>query len=182
MINTIFLDRDGVINRKLDNNYVKNWSEFVFLDGAIEALVTLRSLCRFLIIITNQRGISRGIMTDKDLNDIHYNMTQELSSHNVKIDAIYYCPDDLGSPDRKPAPGMGYKAKADFTELDFSSSLMIGDSMSDLEFASNLGLRSVWIGSADNKKAKALSDAQFDSLLTLSKEIEVLSAQWKINC
>ena len=71
---TLFLDRDGVINKKIENNYVRNWSQFEFIEGVIEALKILRNIFGKIIIVTNQRGIGKGLMTENDLYKIHENM------------------------------------------------------------------------------------------------------------
>ena len=68
---TLFLDRDGVINKKIENDYVRNWSQFEFIEGVIEALKILRNIFGKIIIVTNQRGIGRGLMTENDLHEIH---------------------------------------------------------------------------------------------------------------
>ena len=78
MNRAVFLDRDGVINRKLENDYVKSWDEFHFLPDVIEAIKALNEKGYLVIVVTNQRGIARGLMTEKDLEEIHRRMLQEL--------------------------------------------------------------------------------------------------------
>ena len=174
MTSAIFLDRDGVINRKIDNGYVRSWSDFIFNKGVFEALYNLRQEAQFLIIVTNQRGIYKGLMTEEDLHDIHDRMLEELKSNHIFIDAVYFCPDDNGSPNRKPAPGMALQAKKDFPEIDFKQSIMIGDSISDLEFGAALNMKCVWISQSEDEKGVALSHCQSPTLLDFSRDFHNL--------
>ena len=118
---TFFLDRDGVINRQLPDDYVKTWREFEFLPRAKEALRLLTEAGLRLVIVTNQRGIARGLMTEADLQDIHTRMLAELSDAGAQIAAIYCCPHDHGQCRcRKPQPGMLRQAQMDFPAIDFA--------------------------------------------------------------
>ena len=150
---TLFLDRDGVINKKIDGDYVRNWSQFEFLPNVIEALKILNTLFDRLIIVTNQRGIGRGLMSEKNLENIHRQMLSILMKEGIKIDKIYYCPHDYKKETcncRKPKIGMVLQAKKDFPDIDFRNSIMVGDSLSDIEFGRNAGMKSFLIG---NEKA-----------------------------
>lgn len=141
---TLFLDRDGVINRLRQNDYVKCWGEFEFLPGVLDALKRWSLLFKHIVIITNQRGVGRGVMTEKSLNIIHYRMLKVIESYGGRIDAIYYCTSiNDCDPDRKPNPGMAFQAKRDFPDIDFSKSILIGDSESDMEFARNVGMKGI---------------------------------------
>ena len=136
---SLFLDRDGVINKKLEDDYVKSWDEFSFKVGTLEALAELRKVFGHIFIVTNQRGVGLGKMTEEVLNEIHSNMLFEIEEASGKIDKVYYCVDtDNNSPYRKPNIGMGLMAKQDFPEIDFSKSIMVGDSISDMEFGEKL--------------------------------------------
>jgi len=130
----IFLDRDGVLNRKRPKaTYVTKWNEFIWIDGAKKALQML-SMSKFtIIIITNQAGIARGIMTVEDLDNIHNAMKNELALSGIQISAIYYCPHgwDDNCECRKPKPGMLYKAQKDF-HLDLTKTILIGDDERDM--------------------------------------------------
>lgn len=144
---TIFLDRDGVINRKLDNDYVKRWSEFEFLPRVKEALQLLTQAGARLIIVTNQRGIARGWMTEADLQDIHAQMRAELEAAGARIAAIYYCPHDKDQCDcRKPEVGLFLQAQREFPDIDWAQAALIGDSASDMEAGAKLGCRHILIG------------------------------------
>jgi D-glycero-D-manno-heptose 1,7-bisphosphate phosphatase len=173
---TLFLDRDGVINRKIEGDYVKNWSQFEFIEGVIEGLRILRQIFGRIIIVTNQRGIGRGFMTEEDLKNIHDNMGRILKENGIIIDGIYYCPHDYEKEIcncRKPKPGLAYKAKADFPEIDFQRSFMVGDSLSDMEFGKALGMTTVFIvRSSDAENPDGLVDFVFNSLLQLGIQLK----------
>lgn len=130
----IFLDRDGVINKRPPKgDWVKSWKEFEFLPGAIEAMKLLVDRGYKIYIISNQAGIARGALTPEVLHhEIHGNMEGELSRHGVKIDAIYYCPHGWDSPCecRKPKPGMFFQAALDH-HIDLPKAVFIGDDERD---------------------------------------------------
>ncbi|HZS05714.1 MAG TPA: HAD family hydrolase [Blastocatellia bacterium] len=143
---TIFLDRDGVINRRLPDDYVKSWAEFEFLPRAKEALRLFAEAGLRLVIVTNQRGVARGLMTEADLREIHERMLAELAAAGARVTAIYYCPHDSGQCFcRKPQPGLLLRARQDFPEIDFARSVMIGDSPADLEAGRRAGCRTFFI-------------------------------------
>lgn len=152
---TLFLDRDGVINRKIDNDYVRNPSQFEWLPGVLDALAYFTTRFGRIIIVTNQRGVGRGLMTIEDLESVHRVLLNEAKKHNGNVDAIYYCTDvtDEGSTHRKPMPGMAYDAQADFPEIDFSRSIVAGDSGSDMAFGKAVGMYTVLIGPAPKPNA-----------------------------
>ncbi len=148
----VLLDRDGVINRKpSDHDYVKNWNEFEFLPGAVEALSLLNKSGYKVLLITNQAGISRGMMTLDDLKNIHNNMHAQLASFNAAINEIYYCPhkDDDNCQCRKPKPGLIFKAARDYY-LDLSKTIFIGDSESDRKAGEAAGCRTIIIENGKN--------------------------------
>jgi len=143
----IFLDRDGVINKKAPKaEYVKSWAEFEFLPEAIEAMSLLAQNNYKIFIISNQAGIARGAMTEQDLKEIHGNMEKELEKHNVKIEKIYYCPHgwDDGCECRKPKPGMLFQAAREYG-LDLSKSTFIGDDERDLQAGDAAGCRTLLV-------------------------------------
>lgn len=156
---TIFLDRDGVINRKRDDDYVKHWGEFEFLPGVKEALQLLTENHYRLIVVTNQRGVARGWMTAADVEDVHARMQTEIAP--ACIAAIYYCPHDKDQCDcRKPKTGLFLQAQRDFPDIVFSQSVLIGDSLSDMEAGAALGCRNILIGRHENYEcASSLSEA-----------------------
>ncbi len=138
---TLFLDRDGVINRLLIGDYVKSWEEFEFLPGVLEALARWRPIFRHIIVVTNQRGVGRGVMSESDLEEIHDRMEEQIELSGGWIDAIYYSTALSDSdPRRKPNAGMVEEALRDFPDIDLSRSVMLGDSESDRQFALNAGI------------------------------------------
>jgi len=157
-IKTVFLDRDGVINRKpLEGDYVKCWEEFEFLPRAPEALRLLKEAGIRVIIVTNQRGIARGLMTERNLEEIHKRMLAELARVQASVDAIYYCPHEEGVCDcRKPRVGLFRQAQQDFQDIDFANSAVIGDSLKDMEAGTQLGCLTIFI--ANGMQEKILCD------------------------
>lgn len=147
---TIFLDRDGVINDERPGEYVLNWNEFVFSKGTLEALKILAEKFDRIILITNQRGIGKGLMTEEDLDNIHNEMQKEITQTGGRIDKIYYCAeDDSKCFDRKPNPGMALKALNDFKSINFSKSIMVGNKPSDMRFGRSLGMLTVFVTSTN---------------------------------
>jgi histidinol-phosphate phosphatase family protein len=144
---TLFLDRDGVINKKLPGDYVRNISEFEFLPGVKESIARLQKVFGLVIVITNQQGVGKGIMTAEDVNKVHDYMCKEIAGSGGNIHDVFFCPDldGTGSRDRKPAIGMGLKAKDKFPEIDFGKTIMVGDSITDMEFGNKLDLVTVFI-------------------------------------
>ena len=147
----LLLDRDGVINVLRPNDYVKNIAEFVFCGGALEALRRLNPCFRRIVIVTNQRGVGRGLMTEADLAEIHDWMLARIREAGGRIDRIYVCTAvDPADPRRKPNPGMAREVRADFPDIDFARSILVGDSASDLEFARRAGIPAVCLRDPDN--------------------------------
>lgn len=129
----IFLDRDGVINKKMPKgDYVKKWEEFKFLPEVFEALKLLTENNYEIYLISNQAGIARGKMNEGDLFTIHKNMEQDLAKHGVRINQIYYCPHDWneGCLCRKPNPGMIFQAAIDH-QINLAKAVFVGDDERD---------------------------------------------------
>jgi D-glycero-D-manno-heptose 1,7-bisphosphate phosphatase len=170
---TLFLDRDGVINEKLENEYVKSWDEFIFKKGVLEAITDLSNMFTHIFIVTNQRGVGLGKMTEVELNEIHKKMLVSIEENLGKIDKIYHCSDaEDSSLYRKPNIGMGLLAKQDFPEIEFSKSIMVGDSISDMEFGEKLGMKCVLINSNFDNDNK-LDYLRFNSLLEFKNNLKV---------
>jgi len=143
----IFLDRDGVINKKPSKaDYIKNWDEFEFLPGAMEALKLLTQNGYEIYIISNQAGIARGMMTKDDLKEIHEKMKKELENHGAKISGIYYCPHgwDEGCECRKPKPGMFFQAAREH-HIDLTKTIFIGDDERDLQAGNAAGCKTILV-------------------------------------
>lgn len=168
---TLFLDRDGVINKKLDNDYVKHWIEFEFLEGVLDALKKLDTVFGKIVVVTNQQGIGKHLYRIEDLELIHKNMLYEITYLGGRIDKVYFSPylSSENHPTRKPGIGMALQAKKDFPEIDFSKSIIVGDSLSDMEFGTNAGMRTVFI-SAEKKKDERIH-MQFDSLIDFTNNL-----------
>lgn len=146
---TLFLDRDGVMNRRIVDDYVRNWEEWEWLPGVLETLASLRKVFGRIIVVTNQRGIARGLYSEQDLALIHKRMQADIKAAGGKVDAVYHCPHDREEPCdcRKPKPGMLLMAAADHPEIDLAKSVMVGDSLSDMEAAAAAKVLGVYIGS-----------------------------------
>lgn len=148
----IFLDRDGVINKKPPKaDYVKNWSEFEFLPGAIEAVKLLTKNHYDIYIITNQAGIARGLMSEQDLKIIHNNFQKQIKRCSAKVDGIYYCPHgfDEGCSCRKPKPGLFFQAARDHS-LDLTKTIFIGDDGRDLQAGDAAGCKTILVTPDNN--------------------------------
>lgn len=169
---TLFLDRDGVINQRIVGDYVKNNSEFILLPGVAEAISISNRLFNRVVVVTNQQGIGKGLMTTCNLNDVHRYCLELLKPMNAHIDAFYHAPalSSENSESRKPNTGMGYQAQKDFPEIDFRKSIMVGDSDSDIEFGKNLGMFTVFIDQKNREKHK-LADYTFKSLNDFIKSL-----------
>ncbi len=154
-IQTVFLDRDGVVNEKMpEGSYVTRWDEFHLLPGVAEAIGQLNSAGIRVVVVSNQRGVSRGLYTANDVRAIHDQFQKQLAAHGAHVDAFYFCPHAKGECDcRKPLPGMFKQAVVDFPSITAASSVMIGDTFSDIEFGRRLGMRTVFIeGDAERQK------------------------------
>ena len=146
-LRTVFLDRDGVLDRKMpEGRYVTTYSEFQPLPGVSQAIARLNRAGLRVVVVSNQRGIALGLYSSDDVRKIHSALQSWLQSHGAHIDAFYFCPHDMQQCNcRKPLPGLFLQARADFPEIDAASSIMIGDSLSDIEFGHRLGMTTVFL-------------------------------------
>jgi histidinol-phosphate phosphatase family protein len=144
-LDTLFLDRDGVVNVKLDGRYVQNADEFEFMPGAENAIAKLSIIFKRILIVTNQQGIAKGIMSANDLNTLHQYMLQQLKVKGGVIEKIYYCPHLVAAncSCRKPNPGMIQQAIIDFPTIKIEESYLIGDSDSDIIAGDKMGLNTI---------------------------------------
>ena len=171
---TLFLDRDGVINKKIENDYVKNWDNFQFIEGVLPALKIFNQKFQRILIVTNQQGIGKGLFTEEDLERVHQCMLEEINNTGGRIDEIYFCPALSASNSlyRKPNTGMALAAKNKFPEIDFTKSLMVGDSISDMEFGKNVGMKTVYISATKKENSQPnLIDWEFKSLKKLADHL-----------
>lgn len=173
---TLFLDRDGVINKEKKEDYILNTLEFDFFDEVPEAIEILSKQFGVIVIVTNQRGIGKGKMSISDLEDIHAYMLHELKTKGGRIDKIYFCPDvDNASPNRKPNIGMAIQAKSDYPQIDFSKSIMVGNKPSDMKFGRNAGMQTVFIATTNPEVEfpSPLIDFRFNTLKEFASFIEL---------
>ena len=132
IVRYVFLDRDGVLNRKLpEGAYVGDWAQFQWLPGAVEAIARMNRGGLTVIVVSNQRGIALGRLSVEQLEIIHDQVRSDLARQGARLDAIYYCPHDRGECNcRKPGIGLFEQAAKDFPEVDAKNSVVIGDSLS----------------------------------------------------
>ncbi|HEY9178307.1 MAG TPA: HAD-IIIA family hydrolase [Flavipsychrobacter sp.] len=164
---TLFLDRDGVINEENVGSYITKWDEFVFCKGSLHALKQLNDLFGRIVVVTNQRGVGKGIMTIEDMKSIHQNMTGEVLAGGGRIDKVYACTAlEDNDHNRKPNTGMATQAREDFPEIDFRRSVMVGNNISDMEFGKRMGMYTVFLTSVRKPYdlPHDLIDEQFPSL------------------
>lgn len=175
---TLFLDRDGVINVESIGSYITNWNEFHFCDGALDALGELGQLFGNIIVVTNQRGVGRGVMTMDALKDISRNMKGVITAHGGRVDRIYACTavEDTDH-NRKPNVGMAQQAKEDFPAIDFKKSIMVGNAISDMEFGKRMGMHTVFLTTKHDPFSLPhdLIDEQHPSLISWAKGLPVPS-------
>ncbi len=151
MKRAVFLDRDGVINRKPpEGHYVTRWEEMQFPPGVSEAIALLTQAGFCVFTVTNQRCVAKGLLTANELESIHERMCQVLAAAGAVITKVYYCPHETHPPCdcRKPAPGMLLRAAREH-EISLKTSWMIGDSDIDVEAGRNAGCRTVRIVKGD---------------------------------
>jgi D-glycero-D-manno-heptose 1,7-bisphosphate phosphatase len=167
-----FLDRDGVINRKPpEGQYVTRWEAMEFLVGAREAIHFLNQAGYFVVVVSNQRCVAKGLITRSELDWIHTRMREEFQASGARIDAIYYCPHDSNPPCncRKPKPGMLLEAARQH-ELDLAKSWMIGDSEQDVAAGKSAGCRTARL-MEDGKPRVDGADVFASSLLDAVQKI-----------
>ncbi len=166
---TLFLDRDGVINTHIKGGYVTGLDNFEFIEGVLSSIPKLNKVFGKIVVVTNQQCIGKGIITEEELNTIHSHMKIEIKKNGGQLDAVYFAPQLVSenSEMRKPNTGMADKAKYQFPEIEFSKSIMVGDSLSDMEFGRRKGMKLVYI----NPGLNGDTDRTFPTLEDFSKSI-----------
>lgn len=166
---TLFLDRDGVINKRNFDGYITAVEDFEFLPEVEAAISGLSRMFNRIIVVTNQQGIGKNLMTERNLFEIHSYMSDRVYEAGGKIDKCYFAPNLIGAEDdmRKPGPVMAELAKMEFPEIEFERSIMIGDTDSDILFGRNLGMKTVKVISTEKTKEKA--DLEVNSLFEFLK-------------
>jgi len=172
-IKTIFLDRDGVINKEI--NYLHKIEDFEFINGVFEACQYLKSQNYKIIITTNQSGISRGYYTESDFQKITKWMLSQFNNNNIDILDVIHCP-HLPSDFcdcRKPKPGMFLKAKTKHN-IDMKNSWMIGDKENDIVAANNAGIMNTILVKSGHNVDELNSNAKFilDSIKNIHQAIK----------
>ena len=147
---TLFIDRDGVINEETLGEYVLHWNQFIFSKGVLFCFKKLSDVFGRLLLVTNQRGVGKGLMTKETLDSIHYEMQREIGIAGGHLDKIYYCTDVENTGfNRKPNPGMAVQAKKDFPEIDFTKTIMVGNKPSDMRFGRAAGMFTVFLATTN---------------------------------
>lgn len=171
---TLFLDRDGVINVESVGSYITSWEEFQFHSGVLEAMSSLSQIFSKIVVVSNQRGVGRGIMTLDALKDISRNMKAEVAAAGGRIDKAYTCT-AVSDEDhnRKPNSGMALQAQQDFPEIDFKKSVVVGNSISDMEFGKRLGMHTIFLTTKHEpfELPHDLIDEQYPSLQAWAKTL-----------
>ena len=169
---TILVDRDGVINRRVPGDYVRSAAEFEPLPGAIDALATLSRAVNRVIVVTNQAGIGKSLMSAGDLDAIHVSLCEAVAQRGGSISAVLACPHLAtdGCCCRKPSVGLATQAMTMFPEIRPNRILVMGDSLTDIEFASRIGAASILIGDrrpvpySSSTRAWATADSLFGAV------------------
>ena len=170
-IQYVFLDRDGVLNRKMpEGSYVTRWEDFEWLPGAQEAVARMKRAGVTVILVTNQRAIALGLLETAGLESIHAKMMEDLERNGARLDAIYYCPHDRAECScRKPEIGLFLQSFHDFPNANRENSVVIGDSLSDIQAGKRLGMKTVFIlGEAERQKPGAAEAANSADVIAAS--------------
>lgn len=174
---TLFLDRDGVLNIEKNDDYILNWEEFQFYPTTLDALAILRPLFSRIFLVTNQKGVGRGLMSLADLENIHANMLSAIQSKGGGLDHLFFCTDlDTDSPNRKPNPGMAFQAKTLYPAVDFNKSIMVGNRPSDMAFGKNAGMHTVFVATThpQTEDPHPQIDQRFNNLLEFAQAVAAL--------
>jgi len=171
---TLFLDRDGVINHEKYHDYIHRWDEFVFYDGVKDAVKIFAEKFKYIIIVTNQKGVGKGVTKLEDLYTIHQNMQAEIEVAGGRIDKIYFCTElDENHPNRKPNAGMGLQALKEIPGIDINKAIMVGNTISDMQFGRNLGIKTIFLPTTrpDVDLNDNAIDAVFPSLIDFANAL-----------
>ena len=172
---SLFLDRDGVINRRIIDGYVTRRDDFVIIDGVLEAISVFARTFDHIFMVTNQQGIGKGLMTEDDLADIHGWFLQQVEAAGGRIDRIYHCPTLKSEHSfmRKPSIGMALQARRDYPDVVLKQSVMVGDTASDMLFGRRAGMTTVIVGDEPEigRKHPHLVDYCYPDLLAYAKSL-----------
>ena len=177
---TLFLDRDGVINKRIPGAYVERVEQFNLFPNLAENFKVLNNFFSRVLVVTNQQGIGKELMTHEDLAVVHEYMLFEIEMNDGLVDAVYYCPElaEFDPSCRKPNPGMALEAKANFADIEFGNSLMVGDSESDIQFGNQLGMKTLLVKTKKGEAQKMADNGteanfEIDTLLDFIRHLSV---------
>jgi len=155
-IQFVLLDRDGVINRKAPEGvYVHQWHDFEPMAGVETAIAALNHAKKRVLVITNQRGVALGLYTQAEVETLHHQLQRHLADHGAHIDAFYVCPHDNNQCNcRKPKTGLLEQAFQDNPDASKTNTLLIGDSLSDIQAANTFGIPSILISNQSSHKSE----------------------------
>lgn len=170
---SLFLDRDGVINKRIMGGYVTSIDQFEFLPGVLDIFPMLAEQFGKIFVVTNQQGIGKGLMTEEDLAIVHEHMKSGVQKNGGRIDAVYHAPHlaEAKSIMRKPQPGMAQKAQNENPIVNFERAIMVGDTDSDIKFGKSVGMVTVFVQSS-SKMSQANPDFVIPSLKAIEQIIE----------
>lgn len=171
---TLFLDRDGVINRRIPNGYVTSVEQLELLPGVASAIARLNSIFQLTVVVTNQRAVALGLMGTEELHAIHLHLANQLREAGARIDAFLYCPHDEQDrcSCRKPRTGMLLKAVSLFPQIKLHKSIVVGDDPKDIIMGWRAGCWTVAVGNLNTQVVEP--HLRVDSLAHLA---EILTAQ-----
>jgi histidinol-phosphate phosphatase family protein len=152
---TVFLDRDGVVNRRVEGDYVRSWAQLEPRPGAIDAVAALTLRARRVVVVTNQRCVALGIVSREDLEDMHARLAHAVAVAGGRLGGVLVCPHGLEDRCgcRKPAPGLVLEAARRWPDVALTQAVLVGDSESDLRCAaaaspSSRPIGRVWVGTS----------------------------------
>ena len=172
---SLFLDRDGVINERIIDGYITRWEEFSFLPGVLKAMKVFNILFGKIVVVSNQQGVGKELLTESDVIKIHEKLEDQVQKNGGRIDSIYFSPhlEKERNFMRKPNVGMALKARYDFPDIRFRHSLMVGDSLSDMLFGRELGMKTVFLSSntKELRQGYKLIDYTYPDLITFARRL-----------
>lgn len=176
-VQLIFLDRDGVVNRKPHEGvYVATWEQFTFLPNAPQAIAKLNRAGIKVAVVTNQSGIALGKMSEAALRGIHHRMEQELQTYSAHIDGIFYCPHYGNVCEcRKPNPGLLFQAFGRFREVQPANAILIGDSLPDIEAGRSAGVRTILVRGPATTQKSGFAEAEMKADAIVSSLADAVS-------
>ncbi|MFM6933853.1 MAG: HAD-IIIA family hydrolase [Flavobacteriales bacterium] len=161
---TLFLDRDGVINERNFEGYILDYKDFHFKETVLSSAKKLFARFKYVIVVTNQQCVAKGLITQVELDQIHAQMCAEFQRNDAKIDKVYAATERKGAEPfmRKPFLKMAELACLDFPEIDLRKAIMVGDTDSDVQFGRNNGMKTVLIKSKETNQV--VPDLSIDRL------------------